>query len=82
MSLALFISYLYYRWQKLVNRRTKATTKVFDITTIQAHGKTKVVMEIEPTARGIIELTGMTIARPDPFALFNACKTIPLQSCS
>ncbi|ELS01813.1 hypothetical protein Xen7305DRAFT_00015190 [Xenococcus sp. PCC 7305] len=73
------ISYLYYRWRKLVNRRTKATTKVFDIPTIQAHGKTKVVMEIEPTARGIIELTGMTIARPDPFALFNACKTITLK---
>ena len=73
------ISYLYYRWWQLVSRRTKATAKIVDIPPIKAHGKTKVVMEIEPTARGIIELTGITIARRDPFSLFNACKTITLK---
>lgn len=73
------LSYLYYRWWKLVARRTKATAKIVDIPTIKANGKTKVVIEIEATARGIIELTGITIARPDPFSLFNACKTITLK---
>ncbi|MGK7897198.1 MAG: DUF58 domain-containing protein [Xenococcus sp. (in: cyanobacteria)] len=73
------ISYLYYRWWKLVSRRTKATAKIVDIPTIKANGKTKVVMEIEPKARGIIEVTGITINRPDPFSLFNACKTITLK---
>ena len=73
------ISYLYYLWWNLVSRRTKATAKIINIPTIKAHGKTKVVMEIEPTARGIIELTSITINRPDPFSLFNACKTITMK---
>ena len=73
------LSYLYYLWWKLVYRRTKATAKIADIPIIKANGKTKVVMEIEPTTRGIIELTGITITRPDPFFLFNACKTITLK---
>ena len=46
---------------------------------MKANGKTKIVMEIEPTARGIIELTSITITRRDPFSLFNACKTITLK---
>ncbi|MEM9274158.1 MAG: DUF58 domain-containing protein [Cyanobacteria bacterium P01_F01_bin.143] len=73
------LSYLYYRWWQLVSRRRKATAKIVDIPTIAANRKTKVVMEIEPKARGIIELTGITIARPDPFSLFHACKTIALK---
>ena len=73
------ISYLYYRWCQLISRRTKATAKIVDIPTIKANGKTKIVMEIEPTTRGIIELTNITIARRDPLSIFNACKTITLK---
>ncbi|MDJ0901122.1 MAG: DUF58 domain-containing protein [Xenococcus sp. MO_188.B8] len=73
------ISYLYYCWGQLVSRKTKASAKFVNLPTIKAQGKTKVVIEIEPTARGIVELTGITIARPDPFSLFNACKTLSLK---
>ena len=73
------LSYLYYRWRQLVSRRNKASAKIVDLPTIEAKGKIKVLMEIEPTARGIIELTSITIARRDPFSLFNADKTLALK---
>ena len=70
------LSYLYYRWHQLVSRKTKARAKIVDLPPIEAKGKIKILMEIEPTARGIIELTGITITRHDPFSLFNADKTM------
>ncbi|RUS94343.1 DUF58 domain-containing protein [Trichormus variabilis] len=34
--------------------------------------------EITPTHRGVMRFIGMTVARPDPFGLLNACQTISL----
>ena len=72
------LSVMYYRWLKLVARRQGATTKTVNVSSIRPRSTTKVMVELEPSYRGIVRLTGVTIARPDPFGLFNACQTSAL----
>ncbi len=72
------LSVMYYRWLKLVARRQGATTKTVNVPSIPPRSKTKVTVELEPSYRGVVRLTGVTIARPDPFGLFNACQNIAL----
>lgn len=72
------LSVMYYRWLKLVARRQGATTKIVNVPSIRPRSTTKVMVELEPSYRGIVRLTGVTIARPDPFGLFNACQTLAL----
>ncbi|HHP7232896.1 MAG TPA: hypothetical protein ACFCUY_18815 [Xenococcaceae cyanobacterium] len=72
------LSVLYYHWLKLVARRQRATTKTVNIPAIEAQGKTRVMIELEPSHRGLVRLTGVMIARPDPFGLFNACQKLTL----
>ncbi|MDJ0678522.1 MAG: DUF58 domain-containing protein [Xenococcaceae cyanobacterium MO_167.B52] len=72
------LSIMYYRWLKLVARQQKATTKTVNIPPIPPRSKVKVMVELDPSHRGIVRLTGVTIARPDPFGLFNACQNITL----
>ncbi|MGL5873049.1 MAG: DUF58 domain-containing protein [Xenococcaceae cyanobacterium] len=71
-------AFIYYRWLKLIARKQLATAKTVDLPTLLPNSATKVVVEIEPLHRGVLWLTGITIARPDPFGLFYACKTISL----
>jgi hypothetical protein len=66
----------YYRWVWLISRKQHATTKVVDMPSIQPNSETEVVMEITPSHRGVIRLPGLTVARPDPFGLFNAFTAI------
>lgn len=73
-----FTGKYYYPWSIAIARQQKAKIKIVDLTTLPPRSKTKVVMEIEPTHRGVTRLTGVTIARPDPLNIFNACQTIAL----
>jgi hypothetical protein len=68
----------YQRWLGLIARQQGATAKKLDLPPLAPNSKTEVVVAIEPTHRGPIRLTGLTIACPDPFGLFNACKTLSL----
>ncbi len=72
------LSVRYYRWLKLISRRQKATTKTFNIPPIAPRSTAKVLVELEPFYRGMVRLAGVTISRPDPFGLFNACQNISL----
>lgn len=72
------LTVIYYHWLKLIARRQKATVKGVNLPTIQPRGKTEVKVEITPSHRGVVRLSGVTIARPDPFGLFNACQTVAL----
>ena len=68
----------YYPWSQEIARNRKAKIKTIDLPTLLPRSKTKAILEIEPLHRGITRLTGMTIARPDPLNIFNACQTISL----
>ncbi|OUL20395.1 hypothetical protein BV378_29920 [Nostoc sp. RF31YmG] len=68
----------YDRWLWLISRKQCAIALPIDLPSLAPNSKTEVIGEILPTQRGIFRLTGMTVARTDPFGLFKACKTISL----
>lgn len=68
----------YYRWLRLISRKQCATAKAINLPSLAPHSKTEIVLEIKPTHRGVVRLTGVTMARSDPFGLWNACKRISL----
>ena len=69
---------VYYRWLKFLASKQRATGKTVDLPTLLPHSSTKVAMEMWPTHRGTVRLTGVIVTRPDPFGLFNACRTLAL----
>ncbi len=66
-----------YRWMWLVAKNRQAKGKEQLLPTLTPHGKEKVRVEILPLHRGYLELTGITVSRPDPFGLFKACRFFP-----
>jgi len=68
----------YYRWLWLISLKQCGKAQPINLPPLAAYSKTEVICEIIPTHRGVIRLTGMTVARPDPFGFFNACTTIYL----
>ncbi|MDZ8052596.1 MAG: DUF58 domain-containing protein [Aulosira sp. ZfuVER01] len=68
----------YNRWLWLISRKQCGNALPIDLPPLVPNSKTEVIGEIIPTQRGIIRITGMTVARPDPFGLFKACKSISL----
>ncbi|MBD2694192.1 DUF58 domain-containing protein [Anabaena catenula] len=67
-----------YRWLWLVARKQCGTAKTIELPPLLPHSKTEIMGEITPTHRGVMRFIGMTVARPDPFGLLNACQTISL----
>ncbi|MFB2936135.1 DUF58 domain-containing protein [Aerosakkonemataceae cyanobacterium BLCC-F154] len=65
----------YYRWLWLISRKRVATAKAIDLPPLPPNSKTDVVYEITPDYRGVIRFADLTVIRPDPFGLFNACVT-------
>ncbi|MFB2881187.1 DUF58 domain-containing protein [Floridanema aerugineum] len=65
----------YYRWLWLIARKRVATAKAIDLPALLPNSKTEVVYEITPDYRGVIRFADLTVIRPDPFGLFNACVT-------
>jgi uncharacterized protein (DUF58 family) len=68
----------YYRWLWLISIKRQAKTKAVALPDLQPNNMTEAHVEITPSRRGVIRLTGLTVARPDPFGLFNACMTVSL----
>ena len=71
-------AFIYYRWLRAIARKEGAITNIVDLSNLLPHSQTKVVVEMLPLHRGVVRLTGVTLARSDPFGLFNAFKTIAL----
>ena len=68
----------FYRKLVSVFGKQRAITKSTALPDLQPHSQTKVSLEIVPQRRGVLRLTGVRVARRDPFGLFNAFKTITL----
>ena len=71
-------AFIYYRWLRAIARQERAITKAIDLPNLLPRNQTQVGLEMLPVHRGIVRLTGVTMARSDPFGLFNALKTIAL----
>jgi len=68
----------YYRWLWLISIKRQATAEAVALPDLQPNFVTEAYVEITPSNRGVIRLTGLTVDRPDPFGLFNACLTVSL----
>ena len=68
----------YYRWLWLISHKQQAVVRSVTVPPLQPHSETEVIIEITPSRRGVVKLTGLTIARPDPFGFFNACISVSL----
>jgi hypothetical protein len=68
----------YYRWLWLISRKRQASAKAMKLPSLAPHSETQTAFEIIPSRRGIIRLTGLTVARPGPLGLFYARKTVSL----
>jgi len=68
----------YPRWDWLVRRNQLALIAARPLPPLPPGDAGEVRVEFTPRRRGRLELTSVTIARPDPFGLVNALWTIPL----
>jgi uncharacterized protein (DUF58 family) len=68
----------YYRWLWLISRKQQAFAGAKQLPSLAPHSETQVAFEIVPFRRGVIRLTGLTIARPGPLGLFYARKSVSL----
>jgi hypothetical protein len=68
----------YYRWLWLIRNKKQAVARSVTMPPLQSNSETEVTIDITPSRRGVVNLTGLTIARPDPFGFFNACMTVSL----
>lgn len=71
-------AFIYYRWLRAIARKEGVITKTVDLPDLLPDSNTKVVVEMLPLYRGVVRLTGVTLARSDPFDLFNAFKAVAL----
>ena len=67
----------YHRWLWLISRREGARAKEQSLPMLPPNGEGEVRLEIVPLKRGHLRLTGLTVARPDPFGLFKSFASIP-----
>ncbi len=66
----------YHRWLWLISRKQVAGVKDHPLPILPPNGQGEVKVEILPSQRGYLRLTGLTIACPDPFGLFRSSATI------
>ncbi len=71
-------TYGFYRWRWLMRRNTRARVPELDVPTLPPNGESTVMAELTPLRRGVLRLSGMTVACPDPFGIFRALRKNPL----
>lgn len=54
-----------------------ATVKPADVPPLPPHGEGTASLELVPLRRGILQFTGVTVARPDPLGLFRSFRRVP-----
>ncbi|MFH1491507.1 MAG: DUF58 domain-containing protein [Pseudomonadota bacterium] len=67
----------YHRWLWLISREERARFREQPVPVLPPGGKEEVRVEVLPLRRGPLRFRGLTVARPDPFGLFRACKNFP-----
>jgi uncharacterized protein (DUF58 family) len=68
----------FYRWEWLAHQNEAARIYPLELPPIPAGARETVWVKMEPQRRGILHFTGLTLARPDPFGLYNGLASIPL----
>jgi uncharacterized protein (DUF58 family) len=69
----------YPRWMWLVERNRGATIEERPLPALPPRGEIELSTQLVPRRRGRVTLTDVTMGRPDPFGLFKALVTVPVQ---
>lgn len=70
-------TYGYYRWRWLMKRNRHAHIPEQAVPRLPAGAECSIEAELTPLRRGMLSLTGTTVACPDPFGLFRSLRKIP-----
>ena len=68
----------YYRWRWLLGRNIRARIPELAVPDLPPGGSCEVTAQLTPMRRGVLRLTGTTVACPDPFGLFRLLRKISL----
>jgi uncharacterized protein (DUF58 family) len=68
----------YARWQALIASKRIAVIDERPLPTVPAADEVEVHVPCRPLRRGRLRLTGLSIARPDPFGLFRGIRRLPV----
>jgi uncharacterized protein (DUF58 family) len=66
----------YYRWRWLLARNIRAHIPELAVPDLAPGGEGVIAAELTPMRRGVLRLTGTTVACPDPFGLFRSLRKI------
>jgi uncharacterized protein (DUF58 family) len=70
-------TYGYYRWRWLLARNISAQISEQPVPDLPPNGECSVTAQLTPLRRGVLRLTGTTVACPDPFGLFRSLRKLP-----
>ncbi|HEY3913579.1 MAG TPA: DUF58 domain-containing protein [Verrucomicrobiae bacterium] len=68
-------TYGYYRWRWLLARNIRAQIPEHRVPDLPPNGECAITAQLTPLRRGVLRLTGTTVACPDPFGLFRSLRT-------
>lgn len=68
----------YHRWLWIISKKQGAIVKEQALPSLASNTEGEINVEVLPSHRGRLTLTGLTIARPDPFGLFKSFISIPI----
>jgi uncharacterized protein (DUF58 family) len=66
----------YYRWRWLMARNIRARIPELAVPDLPPGGESDVTSELTPVRRGVLRLSGTTVACPDPFGLFRSLRKV------
>jgi uncharacterized protein (DUF58 family) len=70
-------TYGYYRWRWLLARNIGAHIPEQAVPDLAPNAECSVTAHLTPLRRGVLRLTGTTVACPDPFGLFRSLRKLP-----
>ncbi len=70
-------TYGYYRWRWLLSRNISAEITEQPVPDLPPNVECSVSAQLTPLRRGVLRLTGTTVACPDPFGLFRSLRKLP-----
>jgi uncharacterized protein (DUF58 family) len=68
----------YSHWFRYVFQRRRAIANPVNLPLLPPNRQSEVTVEITPLQRGLLRLTGLTVACSDPLGLAKACRTLAL----
>jgi uncharacterized protein (DUF58 family) len=69
--------YGYYRWRWLLARNLGAQISELSAPDLPPDAECTITAQLTPLRRGVLRLTGTTVACPDPFGLFRSLRKLP-----